>query len=81
MDSCYICSREGITKCSICYKTICRIHSEDEKGKDFELKAICTSCKKKRRLKRIQIYTILAFIIMAIGIVIGIVITSQTLWS
>ena len=81
MEECYICSREAITKCANCYKHICKIHAEDEKGKGYELKSICTSCKKKRRLKRIRMYTIIAFIVMAIAIVIGVVIAYQIYWG
>lgn len=81
MEKCYICSRDGISNCSTCYKPICKIHAEDKKGKGIELKIICTSCLNKRRLKRIRIYTILAFVIMIAAIVIGLIITSLTIWS
>jgi hypothetical protein len=80
MEKCHICSREAITKCTTCYKSICKIHAEDEKGKGFELKSICSSCKKKRRFRRIRTYTVLAFIVMAVAIVIGVVIASQIYW-
>ncbi|HUT81962.1 MAG TPA: hypothetical protein VMZ29_12230 [Candidatus Bathyarchaeia archaeon] len=81
MLECYLCSREGFTNCSVCYKTICKVHAEEVKGKTLKEVAICSSCKKKKRLKRIQLYVIIAFFVMIIAIVAGIVFTSLNIWG
>jgi hypothetical protein len=81
MTECYICSRDATTRCVVCYKDICKLHAEDEKKTGLEAKYICTSCKKKRRLKRIRIITIITFLVMATAIVLGVVLTARTLWS
>ncbi|NHJ46343.1 MAG: hypothetical protein FK733_01015 [Asgard group archaeon] len=80
MSKCYICSRDAKTRCTSCYKDICNAHAEDEKITNGEISAICTPCIKKRKLKRIRLYTIIVFIVMAVAIVLGVVFTSQTLW-
>ena len=77
---CYLCGREGYTECIVCRQTLCKIHAEEEIGKSMDLIAICTSCKRKKSLKKIQTYTIICFIIMAVAIVIGVIITSRFLW-
>ncbi len=84
MSECYICGREGIAKCSVCHKSICKVHTEDEKGKIIEesliSKLICTSCLKKKRLNRIQIYLFVCFIVIVVGITIGIIVVGRQLW-
>ncbi|MHA1213285.1 MAG: hypothetical protein ACTSSH_12620 [Candidatus Heimdallarchaeota archaeon] len=81
MDACYLCSREGLTKCSECYKPICRAHVEEMKGKALKEHALCTSCYKKRKLKRMQKYVIIVFVVLILLVVLGLVFTSLKLWG
>jgi hypothetical protein len=85
MSECYICGRETIARCSTCRKDICKVHSELGKGKSLETSTFtdytCTSCNKKKRLKRIQIIAFAVCAIMGIAIVLGLVFSYRFLWS
>ncbi len=84
MSECYICGREAIANCSVCRKSICKVHTEGEKGKIIDdsliSKLICTSCQKKKHLNRIQIYLLVCCIVMAVGMTIGIIVAGRLLW-
>lgn len=85
MIECYICGRETIARCSVCRHDICKIHAEFGKGGGIEIGSvsdyICTSCQKKKRLKRIQTIVIIICGIMGVAIVLGLVFSYRFLWS
>lgn len=84
MPECYICGREEVARCSICRNPVCKVHAEGDKGRIMEdsliSNIICTSCSKKTRLKRYQIYMFVCCIIMVVGITLAIIIIGQNLW-
>lgn len=73
---CYICKRDGYTNCSECHRTICKIHAEEVKGKTIEEQAICSSCKRKKRLRLQRIIAIISFFAMAAIIIILLIVNS-----
>lgn len=85
MTECYICGRETIARCTVCRHDICKIHAETGKELPLEtsstLEYICTSCMKKKRLKRIQTIVIVICGIMGIAIVLGLVFSYRFLWA
>ena len=85
MTECYICGRETIARCSVCRQDICKVHTEFGKGGNIEPSAssdyICTSCQKKKRLKRIQTIAIAVCAIMGIAIVLGVAFSYRFLWG
>jgi len=85
MSECYICGRLKIARCSVCRQDICKVHAEFRKGGNIEATAspdyVCTSCKKKKRLKRIQIIAFAVCAIMGIAIILGLVFSYRFLWS
>ena len=85
MTECYICGRNTVARCSICRQDICRVHTEAGKVEILEasstLDYICTSCKKKKTLKRIQTIVIDICGIMGIAIVLGRVFSYRLLWN
>ena len=85
MTECYICGRETIARCSVCRQDICKVHTEARKGEiletSFTLAYMCTSCKKKKNLKRIQTIVIVICGIMGIAIVLGLVFSYRFLWN
>jgi len=85
MTECYICGRNTIARCSVCRQDICKVHAEAGKGEILETGSfpdyMCTSCKKKKNLKRIQTIVIVICGIMGIAIVLGLVFSYRFLWS
>ncbi len=85
MTECYICGRETIARCSVCRQDICKAHTEAGKEEILETSSnlyyICTSCKKKKNLKRIQTIVFVICGIMGIAIVLGLVFSYRFLWS
>lgn len=75
MVDCYICERPGYTNCKVCQRTICKIHAEDIVDTEYRPTAICTSCKRKRKLKIIRIISIVS-VILLIGIIMVFVLLS-----
>ena len=85
MTECYMCGRETVSRCSVCRQDICKVHTEFGKVGSIETSPtsdhICTSCKKKKRLKRIQTIVITVCAIMGVAIVLGLVFSYRFLWS
>ena len=81
MSQCYICGRDSEARCSECRKDVCKAHIEDEITKDDDLLVICSSCNRKRKLKRIRTYTVVGFLVLVALIVLGVVFSSLSLFG
>ncbi|NHJ86656.1 MAG: hypothetical protein FK734_14420 [Asgard group archaeon] len=76
MTECYICGRQEYTTCHVCRRSICRLHSEEEGSNPLDLYAICTSCLKKKKLKRIRTISVVLIVAMAVIVAVSLILNA-----